>query len=137
MWCVVEGCIIKERMLYLGGRGAASGLVNRVPNAGKAIIAEAKITKYLLDPTRVHYKEFVAVGYSKNNPEQLTKDLSEGLKGNVAVAFEANEHGDRTFNVDMMLGVTRKARFRTAWQIDKGNNVPRFITAFRIGAKRK
>lgn len=121
----------------MGGRGAASGFVNRVPNANRATIADAKITKYLLDPTRTHYKEFVAVGYSKDKPEQLAMDLSNGVKNNAAMAFEANEHGERTFNVDMMLGVTRKARFRTAWQIDKGKDVPRFITAFRIGANRK
>lgn len=121
----------------MGGRGAASGFVNSVPNADRATIADNKITRYLLDPTKEHYHEFIAVGYSENDPERLTKDLLEGVKGSVALAFEANEHGDRMFNVDMMLGVTQKKRFRTAWQIDKGKSYPRFVTAFRIGAKRK
>ncbi len=121
----------------MGGRGAASGFVSKVPNADRAIIADSKITKYLLDPTKAHYREFTAVGYSKNNPERLRDDLLEGIKESSALAFDANEHGNRTFNVDMMLGVTRKARFRTAWQIDKEKDFPRFITAFRIGAKRK
>lgn len=121
----------------MGGRGAESGLVNRVPNASKATIADSKITRWLLDPAKKHYQEFAAVGYSENNPEILRNDLLRGIKESTAMAFEMNEHGDRIFNVDMFLGVDRKERFRTSWQIDKGKKYPRFITAFRIGAKRK
>ena len=121
----------------MGGRGAASGIVNRVPNADRAIIADSKITKYLLDPSGKHYKEFIAVGYSENNPEILKNDLLKAVKESAAMAFEPNMHGNRTFHVDMTLGVTRKARFRASWQIDTGKDFPRFVTAFRIGAKRK
>lgn len=121
----------------MGGRGATSGFVNRVPNADKATIADSKITKFLLDPTKKHYAEFVAVGYSKDDPERLKRDLLEGLPNSGAKMYEANAHGDRSFEVDMMLGVTRKAKFRTAWQIDRGSDSPRFITAHRIGVNRK
>ena len=121
----------------MGGRGAESGLVSRVPNANNATIADSKITKYLLDPTKKHYQEFVAVGYSENNPEILKNDLLKAAKESAAMAFEPNTHGNRTFHIDTMLGVTRKARFRTVWQIDTGKDSPRFITAFRIGAKQR
>lgn len=121
----------------MGGRGSASGFVGRVPNAGKATIADAKVTKFLLDPSKKHYREFAAVGYSESDPGRLKQDLLEGLSSNSAKEYEANVHGDRSFEVDMQLGVTRKARFRTAWQIDKGTDKPRFITAYRIGVNRK
>lgn len=120
----------------MGGRGAVSGFVNRIPNADKATIADSKITKYLLDPAKPHYAEFVAVGYSKDDPERLKRDLLEGLSNSGAKAYEANSNGDRSFVSSMMLGVTRKAKFRTVWQIDEGSNSPRFITAYRIGVKR-
>lgn len=121
----------------MGGRGAVSGFVNKVPNADSATIADSKITKFLLDPTKKHYAEFVAVGYSKDDPERLKRDLLEGLPNSGAKMYEVNAQGDRSFEVDMILGVTRKAKFRTAWQIDKGSDSPRFITAHRIGVNRK
>ena len=112
-------------------------MVNRVPGAEKAVIPDNKIVRFLLDPEKKHYKEFVAVGYSKKDPDRLKRDLLEGLVTNTAQAYEANEHGASAFHVDMFLGVTRKARFRTAWQIDKDKDYPRFITAHRIGVNRK
>ncbi len=121
----------------MGGRGAVSGFVSKIPNADKATIADSKITKFLLDPGKKHYAEFVAVGYSKDDPERLKRDLLKGLPNNRAKMHEVNAHGDRSFEVDMMLGVNRKAKFRTAWQIDRGADNPRFITAHRIGVNRK
>lgn len=121
----------------MGGRGASSGFINRVPNAKNAVIADNKITKFLLAPNQKHYDEFVAVGYSENNPEQLRHDLLDGLANNTAKEYETNAHGDKAYEVDMILGVDRKAKFRTAWQIDKGSENPRFITAHRIGDNRK
>lgn len=121
----------------MGGRGAVSGFVSKVPNAEKATIADSKVTKYLLDPEKKHYTEFVDVGYSKDDPERLKHDLLEGLNTSNAKMFEKNAHGDRSFEADMMLGVSRKEKFRTVWQIDKGAENPRFITAYRIGVDRK
>ena len=121
----------------MGGRGAPSGFVGRVPNFNKATIADEKITKFLLSPTGKHYTEFVAVGYSANDPDKLKQDLLNGLSNNIAKEYGLNSHGERAFEVDMLLGVTYKTAFRTAWQIDKGSDAPRFITAHRLGRKRK
>jgi len=121
----------------MGGRGASSGFVSKIPNAESATIADNKITKFLLDPEKKHYAEFIAVGYSKDDPERLKRDLLAGLNTSSAKMYEKNSHGDTAFEVDMMLGVTRKAKFRTAWQIDRGAENPRFITAHRIGVDRK
>lgn len=121
----------------MGGRGAASGIMSSAPNAERATIADGKITKYLLDPAKKHYSEFIAVGYSKDNPDRLKRDLLAGLRKNPAKVYSANVHGNRAIEVDMMLGVTRKEKFRTGWQIDNGTDYPRFITAHRIGVNRK
>lgn len=121
----------------MGGRGASAGFISRIPRAGKAVIHENKIINYLLKPDSKHYAEFVSVGYSRDNPGRLEQDLLEGLKNNEAERFDPNEYGNTTYNVYMMLGVTSKARFRTSWQIDKGTDFPRFITAHRVGGNRK
>lgn len=121
----------------MGGRGAASSFVSRVPNAEKAVIADSKITKYLLDPAKKHYQEFISVGYSKSDPEQLKSDLLKGVANSPAKEYEIDTYGNRAYEVDMRLGINQKAKFRTAWQIDKGSSNPRFITAHRIGDNRK
>ena len=54
----------------MGGRGASSRIVHRAPNYDKVTITEPKITRFCLEPSQKHYKEFVDVGYSKDKPEQ-------------------------------------------------------------------
>ncbi|MGM9650979.1 MAG: hypothetical protein ACI3VX_03450 [Faecousia sp.] len=92
----------------MGGRGASSGIVYRVPNYNKAIIADNKITKFCLDPSKKHYAESVNVGYRPDNPEQLRADLLDRLSKNEAESTLPNKHGDRSFAVYMELGVTKK-----------------------------
>lgn len=121
----------------MGGRGALSGFVNSVPNADRATIADGKIMKYLLDPEKAHYPEFIAVGYSRDDPERLRQDLLSELRKNPATVYGSNGFSVVSFEVDMMLGVTRKKKFRTVWQVNVGTDYPRFVTAYRIGVNRK
>jgi hypothetical protein len=116
----------------MGGRGAVSGIIHRVPNYNKATIAEPKITSYCLDPKKPHYQEFVDVGYSESNPEQLKTDLLKGLTENEAVAYHPNSYGHISYEVKMRLGVVKKRTFQTVWQLDKGKTAPKFVTAYRI-----
>lgn len=117
----------------MGGRGAAGGFVNRLPRSEQAFIHEDKITKFLLKPGAKHYKEFERVGYSPTDKERLKQDILEGLKHNEAKFFDTNEYGNTAYQVNMLLGITQKRWFATAWQIDKGKNYPRLITAHMIG----
>lgn len=121
----------------MGGRGAASGFVSSVPNADRATIADGKLMKYLLDPEKAHYPEFIAVGYSRDDPERLRQDLLAGLRKGPAKVYGTIGYGVVSFEVDTMLGVTREKRFRTVWRIDEGADYPRFVTAYRIGVNRK
>ena len=117
----------------MGGRGAAGGFIHRLPRMEKAFIHDDKISKFLLLPGAKHYKEFERVGYTPNDKELLRKDILEGLKKNEAKFFDPNKHGDTAYQVNMLLGVTRKRWFITAWQIDRGTDFPRLITAHMIG----
>lgn len=45
--------------------------------------------------------------------------------------MKTDKEGVTTFNMYMMLGVNKKEKFRTGWQIDAGEETPRIITAFR------
>lgn len=121
----------------MGGRGAASGFISSVPNADRATIADGKIMKYLLDPEKAHYPEFIAVGYSRDDPERLRQDLLAGLRKGPAKVYGADDFSVVSFVVDTMLGVTREKKFRTVWQVDEGTDYPRFVTAYRIGGNRK
>ena len=117
----------------MGGRGAAGGFVPRLPRKEKAFIHDNKITKFLLLPGAKHYKEFERVGYTPSDKERLRNDILAGLEQNEAKYFEPNKHGDTAYQVNMRLGISKKRWFVTAWQIDKGTDFPRFITAHMIG----
>lgn len=119
----------------MGGRGASSHIFNRTPNYNKATIADSKITRFCLYPKGKHYKDFIDVGYDKNNPDQLRQDLLKGLAENKAEVSEPNSHGEIRITVYMKLGVTKKRTFRTGWQIDKGTIHPKFVTAYRNNPK--
>lgn len=114
----------------MGSRGAKSGIVNRLPNYKNAIIEDSKITNFLLKPGKKHYNNFVEVGYTQGDAKRLRKEILEGLRKNKAIEYETNEHGEKAYEVDMILGVTSKELFVTGWQFDKGAKYPRFITAF-------
>lgn len=116
----------------MGGRGTVSGIVKRTPNYRNAAIANEKIEHYLLKNGTDHYKEFIDVGYSSDNPKQLKKDLLNGIAGNEAIETNPNGHGAKSYTVYMKLGVTKKRTFKTIWQIDNKSINPRFITAYRV-----
>jgi hypothetical protein len=117
----------------MGGRGAKIGTVARLPNYRRAKIIEAKLKNYLLNPAKSNgkFEFFNALGYNMKNARRLESDIREGLKSNKAVAFATNKYGHSAYQVDMQLGISEKAGVVTAWQIDKGDNIPRFITAYK------
>lgn len=119
----------------MGGRGTVSGVVKRTPNYKNATIPNPKIENYLLKDGAKHYKEFIDVGYSSDYPQQLKKDLLNGLAENEAIATNPNAHGAKSYTVYMKLGITKKRTFKTIWRIDNKSTTPRLVTAYR--AKKK
>lgn len=118
----------------MGGRGAVSGFVSRLPNYQRAIVLQRKVKDYLLNPdkSKGKYKLFRGIGYkTMHSAARLEKDIRAGLKDNNALKFKPNEYGHTVYNVTMQLGIGEKTSILTVWQIDKGTNRPRFITAYK------
>jgi len=117
----------------MGGRGAKGKTIPRLPNYQRAVILNRKVKEYLLNPAKSGGKAalFNSLGYTMKNAECLKSDIRTGLKENKAVAYSKNRYGHTAYEVVMKLGVDKKASIITGWQIDKGDNVPRFITAYK------
>ena len=110
-----------------GGRTAA----NRLPNHAKAVFPKAKFKNYLLNPTKEPNKSrvFKQLGYTMKNDKRLETDIRKGLKENKATVFNPNKYGTPV-QVEMTLGIDKQRKMVTAWMIDKGTKIPRFVTAY-------
>ena len=117
----------------MGGRGQKYTVVMRLPNASTAKIPSAKLKNYLLNPSKDANKAkfFQSLGYNMKNAARLQRDIRAKLKTNKALKYETDQYGNTSFQVNMQLGINKKAIVATAWIIDKGSNIPRFVTAYQ------
>lgn len=93
-------------------------------------IADKKITQFCLKPGGKHANEFFDVGYETTDFEQLKADIL-AQTNNEKVDIHIDDNNVEKFSIFMMLGKTKKKRFRTVWQKDTPNSKPRLITAHR------
>ena len=110
-----------------GGRTAA----NRLPNHAKAVFPKEKFKNYLLNPTKEPNKSrvFKQLGYTMKNDKRLETDIRKGLKENKATVFAPQKFGTPA-QVDMVLGIGKQRKIRTAWLIPNGSKIPKFVTAY-------
>jgi hypothetical protein len=94
-------------------------------------IAPDKINKFFLKPNAKRSKEFFDVGYKPTDFELLDKDLKASFDYSKAVDKVILDNGVEKFSIFTELGVDRKKRFRTVWQKDTPESIPRIITAHR------
>ncbi len=94
-------------------------------------IAPDKINKFFLKPNAKHSKEFFDVGYKPTDFELLDKDLKASFDYSKAVDKVVLDNGVEKFSIFTELGVDKKKRFRTVWQKDTPESIPRIITAHR------
>ena len=94
-------------------------------------IAPDKIDKFFLKPNAKHSKEFFDVGYKPTDFELLDKDLKASFDYSKAVDKVILDNGVEKFSIFTELGVDKKKRFRTVWQKDTPESIPRIITAHR------
>ncbi len=94
-----------------------------------------KINRFFLQPGAKHSQEFFDVGYTKNDFEKLQEDLLNGFDYRKATDKKKSDNGSEKFSIFMELGVDKKKSFRTVWQKDTPNSVPRIITAHREDEK--
>ena len=97
----------------------------------RCIIPYHKIKEYLLNPEKCHAAEFFNVGYSVRSIERLKSDIENQYDYNNAVDFKEGYGGSMKFSIIMILGVKGKKKFRSVWQKDDKDAVPRLITVYR------
>ncbi len=107
----------------------------KLPNAAQAIIAEEKLTDYLLNVNRrrgrAKAKLLYSLGYDVQSWQRLESDLQEQhLTGDVVEQRELI-WGTRYDIVAPLTGPSGDTvMFRSVWQIDLGSDTPRLITMY-------
>src|ERR1044071_9003294 len=109
---------------------------NALPNYQNVILPREKVEKYVLDPTHPEGKHkanlFKSVlGVEQPDWDMLARIIIEQLPYYEAVVGRKDRYGQR-YNVTMpILGLNGKtADVLTAWILDVGQAIPRFITAY-------
>ncbi len=99
------------------------------------VIAEPKISKFLLKPGAKHSAEFFSVGYSEQDGMRLNADIYQQFDEILKTDVRVSENGTEDFSIFMNLGITEKKTFRTVWRRDPKSEKPRLITAHREDEK--
>ncbi len=107
----------------------------KLPNAGRAIIAEDKLRTYLLNaPHRrggSKAKLLLSMGYSADAWQRLEADIRISHLTAEVVRQVETEYGMRYEIVAPLPGVSaRPAVFRSVWQVDAGTDYPRLLTMY-------
>lgn len=137
-WITIHGRHIpmREKDAAGGGGSAKAGLTTGggsgiIHYSSDIVIEDKKIVGYLLNPEKTHYKDFIDIGYSKDNPQELYDDIVSNFNETKAVNHRINYDEYDTYSVFMELGVDKKARFRTVWEIKNKGDKPRLVSAHR------
>ena len=107
----------------------------KIPNADRAIIAPEKLRDYLLNPAHRRggskARLLLAFGYRADAWQALEADLrSQHLAADVA-RIQENAWGRRfEIRTPLLTPTGRRIVMESVWQIDSGNDVPRFITMY-------
>ena len=111
----------------------------KLPNAHAAVVEQAKIRDYLLNPSHrfgaSKARFFAEFGFSVEYWEVLAVALQKhGAQNEVAKVRETG-FGPR-YEVEGGLAAPdgRRPRVRTVWQVDAGQSAPRLITAHPLEA---
>ena len=106
----------------------------KLPNAELATVPEPKVTRYLLNPAHPAGASkavfFLRFGFTVGEWTRLAEALSRHARDNEVVETGETRHGTR-FAVDgpLIAPDGTVLRVRSAWYIDPGSAVPRFVTA--------
>lgn len=111
-----------------------------LPNATKAVIDSAKVRDYLLSSShpigRFKQPFFVALGYSRDQWQQLEADLLELAASGDARIGQKTEYGQKYEVRSRLEGPSGKsAEVVSIWIILEDEEIPRFVTAFPGGKR--
>ena len=107
----------------------------KLPNAENAVVAIEKLTDYCLsgDHPRGRHKARVleaACGITAENADVLMQALVEAAQQGEAIPQFRDEHGQRFIIEWRLTGPTGSAEIVTAWIVRKGEDFPRFVSAY-------
>ena len=107
----------------------------RLPNAEKARVEREKVTDYLLSKANPRGRRkadfFLRFGFTVDRWQDFAAALRIQSERHAVAKVVETFHGPR-YHVDGTIETPdrRNPWVRTVWQIDYGNDYPRFITAF-------
>lgn len=110
----------------------------KLPNAEKAIISPEKLRDYVLSLShpigRFKAVFFYKLGYSAENWRLLERDLRNLILSRDVASILETEYGKKfVVQGDITGPENRTVRIVTVWVILRGEDTPRFITAYSGG----
>ncbi|GAB1410283.1 hypothetical protein MASR1M90_14370 [Desulfovibrionales bacterium] len=132
--------------MWLGAKVMSSVKLAKdvMPNVDEAIVAIEKISGYILDPDNEKGKHKAKVlasafglQFNEEDAEYLRSAIASGLANGTVTSESHSKHGKK-YNV--AIAITGKnghsEEMTTGWIIDKGSEIPRFVTAILKGKKK-
>ena len=109
----------------------------KLPNYEGAIVPESKITGYLLSirhrDGRSKAEFFIQLGFSLAAWEELVRALLRHVVENEVAKIEDSPFGTRyTIEGQLLAPGGKTAVIRSVWFIEKGEELPRFVTAYPL-----
>ena len=104
----------------------------KVMSVTEFTIADEKIEGFCLLPNSKHWKEFESVGFTIHDGDILRSQIFHLTRTCPRVEIVIKGENIK-FAVYGELGIIKKRRFCTAWQIDEGTSTARFISGYMKG----
>lgn len=107
----------------------------RLPNAEAAQVEHDKLRRYLLSEThpigRWKAKFFRDIGFNETNIAVLERSLIEMAKTEEIAETATTLHGTKyVIEGSITAPSGNRVKLRTVWIVDKGQDMPRFVTAY-------
>ena len=107
----------------------------KLPNLERALIDERKLRDYILSPAhpvgRFKATFFYSLGYRRERWEELERDLREQHLSLDVAEVEETLYGRKYKIEGPLVGPNgKKARVMSIWIVRKGEDFPRFVTAY-------
>lgn len=109
----------------------------KLPNRERAVIPEAKLRDYLLSFTHAHGRHkavfFGRCGFTRDRWQELASALRHHAEIHDVRTVEETAFGMRyVVEGDLSTPGGRVVRVRTVWYVERGEDFPRFVTAYPL-----
>ena len=113
----------------------------KLPNRERAVIPEAKIRAYLLSFSHQHGRHkavfFGQLGFSQERWQELASALRAHVERHEVGKAQESPFGMRyAVDGDLSTPSGRVVRVRTVWYVERGEDFPRFVTAYPLESGR-